>query len=295
MSAPPYMKLYVADYLGDTHHLGALEHGAYLLLLMAMWRAGGSLPSADANLSRLARCTPDQWAEIRDLILPFFRRRGGRITHKRLSEEMAKYENTSGKRSEAGKKGAAEKANKNNAEVLAIASDAASNCRHNQNQNQKEEYNPPKPPQGGKQGALPLGQDRPARPRRKPNVSIPQGFPGPEDLAAAQRRVDEAGATVRVAYQAERFRNWAEGRDAKYADWPATWRNWIARCIEDVKPSAASADRTSTWTDAEWRTALRLRRENGDWSDTLGPPPGQPGCRVPAHLLIQPAQTGAAS
>lgn len=138
MSAPPYMKLYVADYLGDTHHLSVVEHGAYLLLLMAMWRTGGTLPAADANLSKLARCTSDQWAEIRSVVLPFFRRRGGRISHNRLSLEMAKYEDTSGKRSEAGKKGASEKANRNRAPSPANASSAASNSRYNQNQNQKE-------------------------------------------------------------------------------------------------------------------------------------------------------------
>lgn len=138
MSAPPYMKLYVADYLGDTHHLGALEHGAYLLLLMAMWRAGGSLPAADANLAKLARCTPDQWADIRDAVLPYFKRSRARLTHKRLAQELAKYENTSGKRSEAGKLGAVEKANKNKPHAPAIAYGETSNCRHNQNQNQKE-------------------------------------------------------------------------------------------------------------------------------------------------------------
>lgn len=139
MSAPPYMKLYVADYLGDTHHLGALEHGAYLLLLMGMWRAGGSLPAADANLAKLARCTASEWDAIKGDVLAFFKRSRGRLTHKRLTEELAKYENTSGKRSEAGKRGAAEKASKNNGKPQAIASDAESNCRHNQNQNQKED------------------------------------------------------------------------------------------------------------------------------------------------------------
>lgn len=138
MSAPPYMKLYVADYLGDTHHLGALEHGAYLLLLMAMWRAGGSLPAIDANLAKMARCTTDQWAEIRDAVLPFFKRARGRLTHKRLGEELAKYENTSGKRSEAGKQGGRPKTSKNNAPDEAKAFAAESNCTHNQNQNQSK-------------------------------------------------------------------------------------------------------------------------------------------------------------
>ncbi len=123
MGAPPYMKLYVADYLGDTHHLNALEHGAYLLLLMAMWRAGGRLPDNDAQLARLARCTPDEWEVVKPCVMPFFQRARGRITHKRIAEEIAKYEDISGKRSDAGKLGVAKKANKNNANAQAIAVD----------------------------------------------------------------------------------------------------------------------------------------------------------------------------
>lgn len=39
------------------------------------------------------------------------------------------------------------------------------------------------------------------------------------------------------------------------------------------------------WDDDRWRAALSLNREEGLWSDKLGPPPGSPGCRVPPHLL----------
>lgn len=228
MAAPPYMKLYVADYLGDTHHLGALEHGAYLLLLMAMWRAGGSLPAMDANLAKLARCTPDQWAEIRDVILPFFRRSRGRLTHKRLGAEMAKYENTSGKRSEAGKRGAAKKASENNAPSTAIASGADSNCRHNQNQNQKEEdlYRltaaeaPERAVAGARRGAR-------INPEWKPSVdnvryAATEGF-GPEQIDR----------------MAEDFRDyWVSVAGAKGVklDWSATWRTWV-RNQRDRRPA----------------------------------------------------------
>jgi uncharacterized protein YdaU (DUF1376 family) len=221
------MKLYVADYLGDTHHLSVIEHGAYLLLLMAMWRAGGTLPSADANLAKLARCTPDQWAEIRDTILPFFRRRGGRISHARLSREMAKYEDTSGKRSEAGKRGASEKASRNSAVISAKASEAASNSRHNQNQNQNQKekeiegalvlpFAPADAPESGQAAARARGSRLKAD--WKPSAdnivyAVSQGFTGAE-----ADRIAEAFRDYWIA---------ATGQKATKLDWSAAWRTWI--------------------------------------------------------------------
>jgi len=225
LSAPPYMKLYVADYLGDTHHLSVVEHGAYMLLLMAMWRAGGSLPAADANLARLARCTPDQWAEIRDVILPFFRRRGGKITHKRIASEMAKYEDTSGKRSAAGKRGGRPKANENNVGGEAKAYAAESNSRHNQNQNQNQ--NQIEEEESGAQ-VLPFAEvgSEAASPKRGSRLK-PDWRPAAELIAFAMRE----GFTEREADQmAERFRDYwtaAPGKSGVKLDWAATWRNWV--------------------------------------------------------------------
>jgi len=122
MSAPPYMPLYVGDYLADTTHLDGVESGAYLHLLMAMWRAGGKLPANDDKLAKLTKLTPKQWAAVKPAVLEFFTRRGASISHGRLSKELAKYHDKSVRLSEAGKRGQVQKRNKNNAKALRVAS-----------------------------------------------------------------------------------------------------------------------------------------------------------------------------
>lgn len=91
MSSPPFMPLYVGDYLGDTAHLTCTEHGAYMLLLMAMWRAGGSLPNDDVRLARFCRCTRQQWDRMRPNIMPFFTASDAEIKQDRLTAELMKY------------------------------------------------------------------------------------------------------------------------------------------------------------------------------------------------------------
>jgi DNA-binding transcriptional MocR family regulator len=43
--------------------------------------------------------------------------------------------------------------------------------------------------------------------------------------------------------------------------------------------------------DLKWRAALRRFRDHGVWVANYGPLPGQPGCRVPQHLLTPVATT----
>lgn len=118
----PYMPLYVADYLGDTQHLSAEQHGAYLLLLMALWRAGGRLPNDAVKLARIVRLSPSKWARIAGDVMAFFTVDGEEITQKRLAAEIEKASKKSQVRSEAGKAGAEAKALKNNKPASANAS-----------------------------------------------------------------------------------------------------------------------------------------------------------------------------
>ena len=53
MAALPYMQLYIADYLADTMHLSAEEHGAYLLLMFNYWQTGKPIPKN--RLAKIAR------------------------------------------------------------------------------------------------------------------------------------------------------------------------------------------------------------------------------------------------
>jgi uncharacterized protein YdaU (DUF1376 family) len=90
----PWMPLYVADYLADTAHLSAAEHGGYLLLIMHYWQTGG-LPIDDAKLARIARMTTAEWRRTRDTIAPFF---ADEWRHKRIDTEIARATDISSKR-----------------------------------------------------------------------------------------------------------------------------------------------------------------------------------------------------
>jgi uncharacterized protein YdaU (DUF1376 family) len=111
------MPLYVADYIADTAHLSAAEHGAYLLLIMHYWRVG-KLPTDERQLQRIARMSAREWANSRDTIAAFF---DADWTHKRIESELAKSNSKSNARAEAGSRGGHAKALKNKDAGLANA------------------------------------------------------------------------------------------------------------------------------------------------------------------------------
>ncbi|GAU86005.1 primosomal protein I [Bosea sp. BIWAKO-01] len=78
------MPFYVADYLADTGHLSAAEHGGYLLLIMHYWQNGG-LPTEDRRLARIARMSTAEWGESRDVLADLF---AEGWVHKRIDAEL---------------------------------------------------------------------------------------------------------------------------------------------------------------------------------------------------------------
>lgn len=120
MSAP-YMNLYVADYLGDTRHLTTEQHGAYLLLLMTMWRSDGVLSDDPSKLARITGLTVARWKRIADDVLAFFTPCEGGITQGRLAAELTIADERSEKNSQAGRMGGRAKALKDKKAQLANA------------------------------------------------------------------------------------------------------------------------------------------------------------------------------
>jgi uncharacterized protein YdaU (DUF1376 family) len=112
MSAAPWMPLYVADYLGDTQHLTTEQHGAYLLILMTLWRQGGRIPAEPAQLARIAGVGAQKWAALAKVLMPLLTVEDGFISQKRLLREHAKSTATSGRRNAAARIAATAKAGK---------------------------------------------------------------------------------------------------------------------------------------------------------------------------------------
>ena len=115
MSAP-YIPLYIDDFDGATAHLTCEEEGAYMRLIKLAWRTPGcSLPNDDAWIARKIRMTPDQFQTVaKPVLAEFFKLVRGRWVQGRLKKESDKLLARNRERSEAGKRGAAAKALKNN-------------------------------------------------------------------------------------------------------------------------------------------------------------------------------------
>ncbi|SKB97140.1 Uncharacterized conserved protein YdaU, DUF1376 family [Bosea thiooxidans] len=96
MSAP-YMPLFVADYLADTAHLSAAEHGAYLLLIMNYWQREKPLPADDRKLARIARMTDVEWSDAKLNLSEFFEEQDGEWRHARIDQELSVAQQKSAK------------------------------------------------------------------------------------------------------------------------------------------------------------------------------------------------------
>jgi uncharacterized protein YdaU (DUF1376 family) len=143
MSGRPdsFMPLYIGDYIRDTGHLSTSEHGAYMLLIMHYWTSREPLPADETRLARIAKCSKQQWAESRDVVLAFFELKDGRYHHGRVEMELTRAAKVYKERSEAGRKGNAKRWQKHR-KAIAEPSQTGSQNDPNHNHTATQEGSP---------------------------------------------------------------------------------------------------------------------------------------------------------
>ena len=206
MSAP-YMPIYWGDYLGDTQHLTAIEHGGYLLLIAHYWRTGG-IPSDPVKLARIARMTTKEWNRHGETVMEFFT--DGK--HQRIDAELHKVaEKTEKMRRSAQKRWNAEPKAK---PLKSLESDDAKalpmQSRSNDNQNQNHIHN-----KNNNSRSAPLaGFDDfwKAYPRKVAKGAAAKAW------RSAVKKVDVEAIVLAV----QKYR-WPD--DPKFIPHPATWLN----------------------------------------------------------------------
>jgi len=101
-----WMPLWIGSYLADTMKLTTLQHGAYLLLLIAYWRERGPLADDDEELASTVKASLKEWRALRPKLERFFTIEDGVWRHGRADQELAKAQGHKAKASAKGRAGA---------------------------------------------------------------------------------------------------------------------------------------------------------------------------------------------
>jgi uncharacterized protein YdaU (DUF1376 family) len=201
MSEQPYMKLWVGDFTSDTLHLSSAEIGQYMMLLMAMWRGGGSLPNDPKFLRRITR------GPVRPAVMAYFVVDGERITQKRLAVELKKAKEKSESAAESAR--AKYRKDKESAPANGHANAERSDSYHSHSHSYKKE-------RGAK------------APSRRQQI--------PKDWAPIENHFSQAaklGFGARdVEGMAEDMRIWAGANGSLKKDWDLTFSGWMRRQTE---------------------------------------------------------------
>lgn len=86
-SPDTWMPLFIGDYLSDTMHLSAEEHGAYLLLIMYYWKNGGPIKNDKKTLKKIAKISSKK---LENIMHYFDEKNDGFLHHKRVDAEIEK-------------------------------------------------------------------------------------------------------------------------------------------------------------------------------------------------------------
>jgi uncharacterized protein YdaU (DUF1376 family) len=239
-----WMPLYIADYLGDTMHLTAEQHGAYLLLLMVAWKRGGHVPDDDTQLAAITR-TGERWQpHCAGIVRAFFAHRDGLLWHGRVLAELEAARENVEKKARAGSAGAAARWQKDGNRIA----DAL------RPQSQTDAPSP-SPSPISTADAVERGAKKRATRRCPEDFALTE--PMREWAVENAPAVDVDLATAKFADHTFK---------TAITDWPAAWRNWLRREQEmaQAKPRHQAAPMRETFKERD----ARLARER--WEQATG-------------------------
>lgn len=225
MTSLPFMQLYVGDYLADTGDLSTEEHGAYLLLLMTLWRHNGRLPNDPTKLARIAKVSPKRWGRIWKGIERFFQLDGNMIYSSRLDLELSKAVSISQKRKLAGSRGGRANSLKNNEAQQAIATDLLEHSQISDTEEKEE----------------PIGSSKKEPSSVKRATRLPCDWQLPKswgDWAVTEEGLS-GSETRRIAEQFKDYWHSVPPSKGLKRNWQATWRTWVRNHTDKNKPANA--------------------------------------------------------
>lgn len=211
MAEHPMLPFWTDAYLADTNHLTTIEHGTYLLLLIAMWRSKGSLPDDDEKLARFAKLTKTQWARMKPTIMEFFDSQDGQITQGRLTDEYEAVRQHSRKQSD-------------RAKARWLKTKKPGMPPHESGIAPAYASPSPTPSPTKEERANALSKKKPT----SRGTRLPEDWTLPK--AWGEWAVSEGWPVAVIRDQSNRFRDYwisAPGQKGVKLDWLATWRNWM--------------------------------------------------------------------
>lgn len=235
MSALDELPLSTSSYLADTQHLSLPQHGAYLLILMTMWRAGGWIDDDERKLATICKTSVKKWRQIAVDVRALLIVRDGKLSQKRLLSEVEIVLNMVARNRENGSAGGKAKSLKSQQTDLAPATVSLGDR------------------QNGPDSALPSlltdSDSKKGRKKGRGGIQLPADWkPSPDDI---QYGIDLEFGQRAIEGMAEDMRLWA-GANANRAvarkdgpkGWSLTFKGWMRREAAKRKPKTRNGGPT---------------------------------------------------
>jgi uncharacterized protein YdaU (DUF1376 family) len=249
MAEAPIWPVATDALVADTMALDAEQTGAYVMLLMCLWRAPEArLPLDHNKLARMARVSARRWAKVWSAISDFFTVEAGLLSQKRVTSDRLKVREKIRVARENGERGGRPKAWKNNEASEAHGFASVSKSKTQAEPNDKLSMNHIHEPYQG----LPVVPPR--RDKAQQKTPLPDGFPDADALAAAETYWQRHSRfDLSSSLEAEAFRAWCLANGKRYADWPAAWQTRYVNALRFNPARRPSEDGRSALMKAALR------------------------------------------